>query len=104
MADLAHVDTQLVAAACFGVKTHPGGAVFSALHAPIGHGGLAFVEIDLLQGAVRPIHDQRQVNGSRRLFHGSPNPRDVGFARGAGLELFAEVALRMRAKGEYHDA
>lgn len=104
VADGLHMHPQLVGAAGFGEEAHPRGAVFYAHPAPISLSGFAGVVVHMLQGAIGPVDDQRQVDLAFFLGDLAPDAGDVGLFGVSFLELQAEVALCVGRAGEDHDA
>jgi len=104
MAEAQHMHPQLMAAPCLGAKAHPRGVAFVFQHTPVGLCGFTRFMADHLARAVRPIHDQRQIDGAGLFLRYPPDPRDIGLARHPLFKLQSQMALRMGRQRKDHHA
>lgn len=104
MADLQHVNAQLVAPPSFGVKPDPGLAVAPPDHLPIGDRLAPGLMIDPLAGPVWPIDGKGQINPPFGGLRHPGNARDISFLDLPLLELKAKMALGMGREGKNHHA
>ncbi len=104
MADFAHVDAELVAAAGLREQADAGFVIGVALYAPVGDGLFAVLMVDHLQGPVGPVDNQGQVYGAGLFGDMAPDAGNVCFLDLTFFKLQAQVALGVAGQGEHHDA
>ena len=101
MAQLHHVDAQLVGAAGDRLELDQGAVGLDPLADVVGDGAAAMLEVDLLARTVFPVDTQRQIDGALEFLHLSPDPGVVVLLGLAILKLAAEGAGGLCCLGDH---
>ena len=104
MAQLAHVDAQLVRASRYRHQLHPAVVAVALQQFVPGQGRLALLVTDLLQWPPGPVGNQGQVDLPLGCGGYAEHQGLVGLEHLALLELPADVGMRFAGQWHHHDA
>ena len=104
MAQLTHMNTQLMRASGDRFQQHTGAVLFALEHLEAGEGGFATLVTDHLPRSVIPVAGDGQSHFPFILFHDTEDNCVIGLFHLALLELSTDMGMRGFVKGNHHNA